>query len=70
MSLYLPVQLEVGERLNLRFSLPLLNSLDLNAVIRNRDSYRYGIQFIEMDEIQREQIRTVATRVLAYKSET
>jgi len=43
-------------------------NLDIDAVVRNRSSYRYGIQFVDLDELQREQIRTIAVRILAYTS--
>jgi hypothetical protein len=46
MSTILPVELPVGETVELHISLPL-GSVELRAVVRNRNAFRYGFEFAD-----------------------
>jgi hypothetical protein len=46
MSTVLPVELVVGETVELHLSLPF-GSVDLRAVVRNRNAFRYGFEFAD-----------------------
>ena len=46
MSAILPVQLLVGEAVELRISLPL-GSGDVRAVVRNINAFRHGFEFVD-----------------------
>jgi hypothetical protein len=46
MSTILPVDLPVGETVELHIGLPL-GSVDLRAVVRNRNAFRYGFEFAD-----------------------
>jgi hypothetical protein len=59
MSLYLALDLEIGVPIRLKFTLPNSRvALNLDAMIKNRVGFRYGIEFVnattaEIDEISR-----------------
>jgi hypothetical protein len=46
MSTVLPVDLPVGEIVELHINLPF-ESLDLRAVVRNRNAFHYGFEFAD-----------------------
>ncbi len=49
MSLYTPLELEVGDGIKVAFELPHSRMrFGLSAVVRNRDGFRYGIEFVEL----------------------
>jgi PilZ domain-containing protein len=54
MSAILPVELALGETLELHVNLPF-GSVDVQAVVRNRNAFRYGFEFTE-HEVARERI--------------
>ena len=61
MSLYFATELEVGDSIRVRFTLPNSRlALDLKAVIRNRVGFRYGIQFSEATAAELDEIARVA----------
>jgi c-di-GMP-binding flagellar brake protein YcgR len=53
MLLYLPFELSVGETIRLEFTLPYCSQpLKLEAVVRNRRSLAYGIEFLNATAVQ------------------
>ena len=61
MSAILPVDLPVGETVELQMRLPL-GSVDLRAVVRNRNAFRYGFVFAD-HEMARKLINEHCTEV-------
>src|SRR3982751_1972566 len=59
MAMYVPLDLKLQERIAISFQLPYSRiKLGLHAVVRNRNGFRYGLEFAAMtkaesDEIQR-----------------
>jgi len=49
MSAVLPVEIPVGEAVNLRISLPL-GPVDQRAVVRNRNALRHGFEFTDREK--------------------
>jgi c-di-GMP-binding flagellar brake protein YcgR len=49
MAVYLPYELEVGETVELEFTLPYASEpLKVLAVVRSRRSYQYGVEFTNL----------------------
>ena len=56
-SVFVPVELEVGQELRLSFQMPYRSTpVQLKAVVRNRARFRYGLEFTEMTRDQQEMI--------------
>lgn len=57
MSVFVPLDLEVGLELKLSFNMPYRSTpVQLKAVVRNRSRFRYGLEFIDLTREQREMI--------------
>ncbi|MBZ5648652.1 MAG: PilZ domain-containing protein [Acidobacteriia bacterium] len=57
MALFVAHDLEVGDRLEVEFTLPYSRQpLRAGATIRNRNGYRYGVEFLTLSIPQREEI--------------
>ena len=57
MSVFVPVDLELGQELRLSFQMPYRSSpVQLKAVVRNRARFRYGVEFADMTSDQRETV--------------
>ena len=50
-SVMLPVEVPVGEVVRLEFKLPL-GDVDVMAMVRQRNAFRYGFQFVDLDSSQ------------------
>jgi c-di-GMP-binding flagellar brake protein YcgR len=62
MSAFIPAGLEVGQTINLTLTLPYCSEqLRLNAVVRNRSGFRYGLEFFSPSEREREVIERCCT---------
>ena len=48
MSAILPIEVPVGETVDLRINLPL-GSVDQRAVVRNRNAFRHGFEFADRE---------------------
>jgi hypothetical protein len=47
MSLFVPTELEVGSVIRIEFTLPYCSQkLTMRGTVRNRSSFRYGIEFV------------------------
>lgn len=58
MSAYLPAELKDNEVITLELSLPYASrSLFLKATVRYRDGYRYGLEFQEIADSERESLK-------------
>ena len=58
MSAYLPAELKDAELITLELSLPYASrSLFLKAAVRYRDGYRYGLEFQEVADTERDILR-------------
>lgn len=65
MRVFLPLELEMNATMNLEIMLPYSSQrLILQAVIRNRNSFTYGIEFTDITSVQQIVI-TRACRALA-----
>jgi len=65
MSIFVPVDLELGQELKLSFQMPYRSTpVQLKAVVRNRARFRYGLEFTEMTTDQHEMI-VAACKALA-----
>lgn len=56
MALFLAGDLIVGEAVSIDFSMPYSQRRVMRGVIRNRDRYEYGIQFVDPTPEDREDI--------------
>jgi c-di-GMP-binding flagellar brake protein YcgR len=46
MALFLPRDLKVGESIRATFTLPYSDTLAITGIVRNRQSFEYGIEFV------------------------
>lgn len=61
MALYVPLEFVEGDNVKLNFELP--NSrvqFGISAVIKNRNGFRYGVEFIELTPEESKEIERVA----------
>ena len=57
MSVFAPLDLEIGQELKLSFQMPYRSTpVQLKAVVRNRSRFRYGLEFTDMTRDQKEVI--------------
>lgn len=57
MSLFVPTELEVGSTIRIDFTLPYCSQkLVLRGTVRNRQSFRYGIEFYYPTQMERDVI--------------
>jgi PilZ domain len=57
MSLFVPTALELGTVVRIDFNLPYCSQkITLRATVRNRSSFRYGIEFYYPTRLEREMI--------------
>lgn len=57
MSVFIPLDLDVGLELKLSFNMPYRSSpVQLKAVVRNRARFRYGLEFTDLTPEQKEMI--------------
>jgi hypothetical protein len=65
MALYTPVEWELNQEIQLSFVLPYSRvQFGVRAFVRNRDGFRYGIEFANLGEQEIAEIERV-TRILA-----
>lgn len=56
-SVYVPTEFEIGDTLRIEVALPYSTSpIRARVVVRSRDTYRYGLQFVELDPTQQESL--------------
>jgi hypothetical protein len=68
MSVYLPESLEIGTNVLVEFSLPgTSRELWLNALIRNRCGFRFGMEFTKLAAVDRMLIRHYLQSLLSEK---
>ena len=64
MAVYTPVELALGSEIQVSFQLPYSRvRFGLKATVRNRNGFRYGIEFKELNSAERAEMERV-TRVL------
>lgn len=56
MGLFLPADLIVGESISIDFAMPYSQRRVICGIVRNRDSFQYGIQFLNPTADDREDI--------------
>jgi hypothetical protein len=57
MSLFVPTELELGSVIRIEFNLPYCSQkLTLRGTVRNRSSFRYGVEFHYPTQLEREMI--------------
>jgi c-di-GMP-binding flagellar brake protein YcgR len=57
LAVYVPLELGVGEQLDLEFTLPRARApIRVPATVRNRMGFRYGLEFLILSKMQREEI--------------
>jgi c-di-GMP-binding flagellar brake protein YcgR len=57
LSVYVPTELEIGDTLDLEITLPYsTHPTRAKAVVRTRDNYRYGLQFVDLHPKQQESL--------------
>lgn len=57
MSLFVPTELELGSVIRIDFNLPYCSQkITLRGTVRNRSSFRYGIEFYYPTRLEREMI--------------
>jgi hypothetical protein len=57
MALMVPTDIEIGARIDIEFTLPITrHKLILAAEIKNRNNFRYGVEFLFPTKHQREAI--------------
>ncbi len=57
MAVFVPQELLLEERVEVEFTLPYSRQpLRVRAVIRNRNGFRYGVEFLTLSTLQREEI--------------
>ena len=65
---YAPVKLTVGRLIRLQFCLPHSTlSLDVAAVIKDAEGFRYGTEFTKINDQERKEVERVC-RILSLKS--
>jgi hypothetical protein len=65
MALYTPIELERNQEIQLSFVLPYSRvQFGIKAFVRNRDGFRYGIEFANLSEKELEEIERI-TKILA-----
>jgi PilZ domain-containing protein len=58
MAAYIPAELNLGDRVSIDMMLPYSReALSLVGIVRNRSGFRYGMEFKDITESQRESIR-------------
>ncbi|HWR36520.1 MAG TPA: PilZ domain-containing protein [Clostridia bacterium] len=56
-SIYVPCELIEGEHVELEFTLPASRTpIRARATVRNREGFRYGIEFVTLTKAQRDDI--------------
>ena len=66
MAVYVPVELEVGQTVMVELEFQALQSpLTLNAMIKNRTGFKYGVEFIEPAAQQQEIILIQLRKLVA-----
>jgi hypothetical protein len=57
MSLFVPTELEIGSVVRIDFNLPYCSQkITLRGTVRNRSSFRYGVEFYYPTQLEREMI--------------
>jgi c-di-GMP-binding flagellar brake protein YcgR len=57
MAAYIPVEVPVGERVELEIKLPYSKQqIRVSAVVRNRNDFRYGLEYDALPAQEREQL--------------
>ena len=56
-AIYVPTELAIGDSATLEFTIPYSQEkLLLTAIVRNREGFRYGIEFIQLSQRDRDVI--------------
>jgi hypothetical protein len=62
LALYVAVELATGAKLRLDFVLPYSRTpLSVNAIIRNRQGFRYGIEFVQLNSEAEQELGRVCS---------
>ena len=65
MALYTPIELECDQEIQLSFVLPYSRiQFGIKAFVRNRDGFRYGIEFASLSDQETAEVERV-TKILA-----
>jgi len=60
MAAVLPIELAIGDRIKVEITLPYcVQSITLIAVVRNRSSFTYGVEFMGINSAQQAEIERV-----------
>jgi hypothetical protein len=60
MAAVLPIDLAIGDRIKVEITLPYcVQSITLAAIVRNRSSFTYGIEFMGISSAQQAEIERV-----------
>lgn len=59
--------LDVGEAVGAEFELPGVGQVSVSGVIRHKKLFRYGLEFLRLNERVRQQIRDVCKSLPRYK---
>lgn len=62
MALYVPIELNIGDKLQLSFQLPYSRMrLGISAFVRNRNGFRYGVEFVGLTAAETAEIQRVTS---------
>ena len=65
LSITSPLEFPIGENVDIEFTLPESRvMMRVKSVIRNRNGFRYGIEFLSLSEAQRLDIRAIGEKNL------
>ncbi len=60
MSFYTPLDLALGSEVRLAFTLPMSRfHFGLKAIVRNREGFRYGVEFVALASAERAEIERI-----------
>lgn len=58
MAVYAAAEIEEGQHIKVEFTLPYpRRQFTIEAVVRNKQGYRYGLEFVALSSLQREDIK-------------
>ncbi len=70
LAVYVPLELEIGTEIQVTFKLPYSRvDFELTAIVRNRQGFRYGVEFQRVTDPQKFEIGRVA-RILELTGKT
>ncbi len=62
MAIYVPLDLAVASAINISFQLPYSRIMfGVRAVVRNKNSFRYGVEFMKLTDFEAEEIKRITS---------